>query len=128
VELTSLEQTLRDLTLAEIRTIARELEDVHTSPADEIAATRAILGVEQSLRTRHLQTQAAIAARHVGAAVQEAATRGGLTLPDDDVTRVARAAGQVARAVIAGAAADGHLHVLARGMHLVVRPNVAVSV
>ena len=70
-----------------------------------------MLHVERVLRATHRRNQAAMAGLTVVALVQRAARRDGVDLPDDDVTRVARAAEQVARAIVGGppAARDANL-------------------
>ena len=77
------------------------------------------LVIEQTLRRTHRLQDAAAAALVVATSVQDVAHRSHLDLPDDDVTRVARAAAQLARGLVAG---DGPgmldaLHCLARGWH-----------
>lgn len=114
------EEQIAGLGVAEIRAVAADLDAAHTSPADEIEATRATLAVEHALRGRRLQTEAATAARNIGAIVQDAARRERVKLPDDAVTRVARASGQVARALVAGTAVTVELTVLLRGFERVV--------
>ena len=113
MEYVDFEATLAALGMNEIRAIATALDERSTTPADEIAAMRATLSVEHALRRSGRQTQAALAARALGAAVQSAAKRDRVKLPDDAVTRVARAAGQVARAMLAGpsVAAEARLFV-----------------
>ncbi|MGQ0825583.1 MAG: hypothetical protein ACT4OX_11270 [Actinomycetota bacterium] len=114
------EAVLADLTIIDIHAIAADLDSARSSPADEIDATRATLAVEHALRGRRLHTDAAVAARAVGMTVQDAARRERVTLPDDAVTRVARAAGQIARAMVAGSAVTAELSVLLRGFERVV--------
>jgi hypothetical protein len=111
MECAEFEAALAALGIDEIRAIAAALDASGASAAEEIAAMRATLAVEHALRRTNRQTQAALAARQMGAAVQAAARRDRVKLPDDAVTRVARAAGQVARALIAGETviAEAHL-------------------
>ena len=82
--------------------MATELDAAYSTAADELAATRAILAIEHALRRTHRRVEAALAARTIGAAVQQVARRERVRLPDDAVTKVARAAGQYARALVAG--------------------------
>ena len=96
------EIALDGLTMADIKSIATQLDTADTTAADEIAATRATLAIEHALRRTRRQVEAALAARTVGAAVQDVARRERVRLPDDAVTKVARAAGQYARALVAG--------------------------
>ncbi len=94
-------RALTELSLDDIRALSRDLSDASSSIADEIALTRSVLVIEQTLRRTHRLQNAAAAALAAATAVQEAAQRARLTLPDSDVTRVARAAAQLARALVA---------------------------
>jgi hypothetical protein len=83
------------------------------SIADEIEATRAMLHVEHAVRRTKRKNQAAMAALTVIALVQDAARRDAVRLPDDDVTRVARAAAAVARALVVGEVVEREARLLA---------------
>ena len=96
------EHALGNLTMADVRSIAAQLELAFATPAEEIAETRTTLAIEHALRRSHRQVEAALAARNIGSVVQDVARRERVKLPDDAVTRVARAAGQYARALVAG--------------------------
>ena len=89
------------LSVDDVRKISSDLSSAVSSTADEIAATRAVLMIEQSLRRTHRLHNAAAAALAVATAVQEVAHRARVPLPDPDVTRVARAAAQLARGLVA---------------------------
>jgi len=108
---------LSELSLAEIRSIAIDLNAARTSPADEVANTRAVLTIEQTLRHTRRLHEAASAALAAATNVQAVAVRAQIALPDNDVTRVARAAAQLARGLVAGDSpgVDDALHVLGRG-------------
>ncbi len=107
-------QRLELLSVADIRAISSALATECASPAGEIATTRAVLVVEQTLRLHHKLHDAADAAIAAAVAVQAAARRAGVALPDRDVTRVARSAAQLARAlVVEGRAADDATRTLA---------------
>ncbi|HUI49301.1 MAG TPA: hypothetical protein VL119_11425 [Acidimicrobiia bacterium] len=110
-------QALAKLSLDDIRSVAVDLHAVCTSTADEIAATRAMLMIEQTLRHVHRLHDAAAAALAAATRVQDAAQRSGAALPDADVTFVARAAAQLARGMVVAEApgVDEALHVLGRG-------------
>ncbi|GIU86381.1 MAG: hypothetical protein KatS3mg009_0896 [Acidimicrobiia bacterium] len=127
MDLLRLEAALEALTVAEIRSVAQDLAAARTTPADEIEAMRATLEVEHALRRTRRQTQAAAAAHSVTLAVQAAARRERLPLPDDAVTRVARAAAQVARAIVAGEGCEADVRCLARGLQRVVDLAGAVA-
>jgi hypothetical protein len=72
---------------------------------DEVDWWRATIAIDKVVRHARRGRQAAHAASRAAGTVQEAARRGGIALPDSDVTRVARAAADVARGLAAGAAA-----------------------
>lgn len=69
---------------------------------DEVDWWRATIAIDKVLRHVRQTRQAARAATEAVHAVQSAAVRAGIALPDDDVTRVARAAADVARGLVAG--------------------------
>jgi hypothetical protein len=69
---------------------------------DEVDWWRATIAIDKVLRRTHCTRRAAWAATDAAHAVQEAAGRAGIPLPDADVTRVARAAAEVARGLAAG--------------------------
>ncbi len=108
---------LTGLTVDDVRSIASDLHEVRTSTADEIASTRAVLIIEQTLRRTHRMHDAALAALDAATKVQEVAQREHIDLPDTEVTCVARAAAQLARGLVVGdhPGVDDALHVLGRG-------------
>ncbi len=69
---------------------------------DEVDWWRATIAIDKVLRNHRCARHAARAALGATRAVQSAATDAGIALPDDDVTRVARAAADVARGLAAG--------------------------
>ena len=97
---TDFEQALARLTVDDIRSIARSLEADTTG--DEVDAWRATIAIDRSLRHSHRSRQAAKSAWDAAQTVQRAAAAQGMTLPDPDVTHVARAAAEVARGLVAG--------------------------
>ncbi|MCU1466054.1 MAG: hypothetical protein JWM72_1982 [Actinomycetia bacterium] len=112
-------QALTELTVVDIRAIASDLHEVCVSTADEIANTRSMLMIEQTLRRKHRLHDAALAALSTATKVQEVALHAEVELPDKDVTRVARAAAQLARGMVVGdhPGIDLALHTLGRGWH-----------
>jgi hypothetical protein len=112
-------RALTELSIDDVRSIAADLRSVCTSTADEIAHTRAMLMIEQSLRRAHRLHDAAIVALECATNVQSVATRAGVELPDDDVTFVARAAAQLARGLLIRhiPGMSDALHELSRGWH-----------
>ncbi|HEV2992936.1 MAG TPA: hypothetical protein VG869_07740 [Acidimicrobiia bacterium] len=69
---------------------------------DEVDWWRATIAIDKLLRRTGCSRRAARAAADAAHAVQEAADRAGILLPDADVTRVARAAAEIARGLAAG--------------------------
>ena len=98
----SFSRELRNLTVTGLRAIAADLVAHTSSPAADVAVTKATLAIEHSIRRHHRQSEAGLAAYAVAHTVIEVAEREGLDLPDADVTRVARAAAQVARGLVVG--------------------------
>jgi hypothetical protein len=72
---------------------------------DEVDWWRATIAIDKVVRHARRGRQAAHAASLAAAIVQEVARHAGIALPDGDVTRVARAAADVARGLAAGPAA-----------------------
>ena len=90
------------LTGGEIAAIAAALRQEHDSADGEVAWWRATVAVTGTLRRRHCTRQASVAAHAVAEAVRRAAERAGLAESDRTlVTMVARAAADVARALVA---------------------------
>jgi hypothetical protein len=117
VDLVAFGRALSELSVEDIRIIAHDLAAACDSTADEIATTRSVLVIEQTLRRQHRLHNAAVAALTAATTVQDVAERARVELPDDDVTRVARAAAQFARGLVAAdtAVVDDALHVLGKG-------------
>jgi hypothetical protein len=93
-------EALRRLTPDDVHAIARSLES--DTAGDEVDAWRAMIAVDRALRHSHRTREAARAAWDAAQAVQRAANAHGISLPDADVTHVARAAAEVARGLVAG--------------------------
>jgi len=110
---------LGELSIGDVRSIAFDLSRANASTADEIETTRAVLTIEQSLRRTHRMPNAAAAALAAATTVQEVALHARVELPDHDVTRVARAAAQLARGLVAtsGPGVDEALRCLGRSWH-----------
>ena len=112
-------RALDGLSVDELRLIAHDLAHACNSTADEIAVTRAVLIIEQVLRRTHRLHNAATAALATASTVQGVAQRARISLPDDDVTRVARAAAQLSRGLVAGEGpgVEDALRCLGKGWH-----------
>jgi len=88
---------------ADLRAVAASLDAERL--CDEVDWWRATIAIDKLLRRTHCTRRAARAATDAAHAVQDAAGRAGIPLPDGDVTRVARAAAEVARGLAAGSPA-----------------------
>jgi hypothetical protein len=110
-------QALAELSVDDLRSIAHDLHAARASTADEVANTRAMLTIEQTLRRARRLHDAAAAALAAATKVQAVAQRAQVDLPDDDVTCVARAAALLARGMVVGdhPGIDDALHALGRG-------------
>jgi hypothetical protein len=117
VDVVDFGRVLGELTVEDIRLLAADLAAAMASTADEIAATRAVLLIEQTLRRTHRMPNAAAAALAAASTVQDVAKAAHVSLPDQDVTRVARAAAQIARGLVAGRhpGVDEAMRCLSRG-------------
>jgi hypothetical protein len=117
MELGAFTRALRELGLEDLRLLAKDLENSAATAEHEIAAMRAVLAVDDVLRAVRQRQIAALAAHAASEAVQTAARRAGVDLPDVGVTRVARSAAEIARAIVAGPRALASLRVLAGDWH-----------
>jgi hypothetical protein len=94
---------LRTLTGDDLLRVAAALDS--DAICDEVDWWRATIAIDKVLRHQHCTRRAARVATDAAHAVQAAAGRAGIPLPDAQVTRVARAAAEVARGLSAGASA-----------------------
>jgi hypothetical protein len=116
VDIPAFERALAELTLVDIRSLAHDLSDSISTTAEEIAATRAVLTIEHTLKRMHRLHFAAAVSVHAATTVQDVASRARIELPDADVTRVARSAAQLARGLLAdGPGVHESLLILGRG-------------
>ena len=97
------------LTGSDIRLISKALDASVSTPEDEVTWWRATMQVDKALRRSGMSRSAAIAAQAAGAAIKAAAESDGMRLPDPDVTRAARGAACIARAIVAGSSAAEQL-------------------
>jgi hypothetical protein len=93
---------MHDLRPAELRRVADRLVGQHASAEGELAWWRATVAVGAALRAGRRSRAGSVAAHRASAAVLAGAAAAGLTAADHDVTAVARAAGEVARLLVAG--------------------------
>lgn len=96
-------RALENLTAEDVHRIAATLTNNHAdSAADEVEAWRVTLTIDRVLRRTHRTRLAARAASSITHTVLQIAAAQGIRLPDEEVTHVARAAAEVARALVAG--------------------------
>src|SRR5438093_154734 len=96
-------ESLRALSAHDLQRIAASLAS--ETLTDEVDWWRATIAIDKVLRHSRCSRHAARAANDAVHVVQESAQREGIALPDQQVTRVARAAADVARGLAAGPAA-----------------------
>jgi Zn-dependent membrane protease YugP len=108
---------IRHLSGDELRQVAASLGSDELT--DEVDWWRATIAIDKVLRHTRCTRQAAQAAHDASHAVQEAAEDAGFVLPDADVTRVARAAADMARGLVAGSPARPVVRLLAEHWALI---------
>jgi len=94
---------LRAMSADDLHRVAASLDAEQI--CDEVDWWRATIAIDKMLRRTRGSRRAAQAATDAAKAVQAAACRAGIPLPDAEVTRVARAAADVARGLAAGSPA-----------------------
>jgi hypothetical protein len=95
-------RALEQLTADDMHHVAATLGAHSDSAAEEVEAWRVTLTIDRVLRRTHQTRVAARAASTVTHTVLKVAAREGITLPDAEVTHLARAAAEVARGLVAG--------------------------
>jgi hypothetical protein len=95
--------SLHAMSAEDLRRVAAALDAEQI--CDEVDWWRATIAIDKLLRRHRCTRRAARAATDAAHAVQDAAGRAGIPLPDTQVTRVARAAAEVARGLAAGSPA-----------------------
>jgi hypothetical protein len=93
-------RVLRSLDATDLERVGARLDS--DLLCDEVDWWRATIAIDKVVRHARRGRQAAQAAADAASAVQDSATRLGIALPDGRVTRVARAAADVARGMAAG--------------------------
>lgn len=91
---------LRSLDAADLDRVGARLDS--DLLCDEVDWWRATIAIDKVVRHARRGRLAAQAAADAASTVQDAAVRAGIALPDSRVTRVARAAADVARGLAAG--------------------------
>jgi hypothetical protein len=102
-------ECIERLTSAEIDAIAVAHRSLADSVSDEVEAWQVLFAVDRGLRAAHRSREAGLAAATARRLVLQAAERGERSLPDGEVTEVARFAGDVARSLVAEPLVDSCL-------------------
>jgi hypothetical protein len=110
MDLTQFDDALRRLSVDDIHRVARSLDS--DTVGDEVDAWHATIAIDRALRHSHRTRHAARAAWDAAQIVQRVAEVDGVELPHVDVTRVARAAAEVARGIVAGDDVESEVHQL----------------
>jgi len=105
---------LVDMPPVEIDRVASRLVAQHECAADEVDAWHATLAIDRTLRDLRRSREAAAWAHRAADAVRTSASRGGVAVPSNAVTTVARSAAEVSRALVAGDAVISELGWLLR--------------
>jgi len=113
---------VRGLSGADLEKVALALDS--DALCDEVDWWRATIAIDRVVRHGRRTRQAARAAQDAQRAVEDAAIRAGIGLPDRDVTRVARAAADVARGLAAGPPARHVVRLLLEYWAPVLTPGV----
>jgi hypothetical protein len=100
MDLTEFTDALRHLTVDDIHCVASSL--ARDTVGDEVDAWHATIAIDRALRHSHRTRQAGRVAWDVAQVVQRTAETQQMTLPEVDVTHVARAAAEIARGMVAG--------------------------
>jgi len=106
VQLEGFVHALKHLDGDDIRAVACAIDEHHQTVADEVAAWEAVMCIDEALREESRTRLAARAAHNAVQAVRAAADASDIDIPDAVVIRVAREAALLARALVAGNAAD----------------------
>jgi hypothetical protein len=122
MELLQFNRALAQMDMTDIRGVADAIDRSFDSADGEVAWWRAHLDIDQALKQRGALRQAATAAHSAADAVLAAAARAHIPLPDPAVTRVAREAQEIARAIVAGGAARRSLELLLGHWQFALRP------
>ena len=103
MELNAFMDRLSRLDAEEVTAVARAIEASHQTAADEVAAWEDLMRIDEALRSRGRSRAAANAAHEAIAAVRRAVAAADEAVPETVVTRVAREAALLARALVAEA-------------------------
>ena len=103
MELSSFVDRLSRLDAGDVTAVAQAIEASHQTAADEVAAWEDLMRIDDAIRSRGRSRAAANAAHDAVVAVRRAVAASDEDLPETLVTRVAREAALLARALVAEA-------------------------
>jgi hypothetical protein len=101
VELDGFVEMLRRLDAADVSAVAQAIDASHQTAADEVAAWEDLMRVDDALRSHGRSRAAARAAHEAVQAVRSAVAATDVEISETTVTRVAREAALLARALVA---------------------------
>jgi hypothetical protein len=101
VELQAFVEMLRRLGPEDLTAVARAIDASHQTAADEVMAWEDLMRIDEALRLQGRSRAAARAAHEAVAAVRVAVAASDIEVPETVVTRVAREAALLARAMVA---------------------------
>ncbi|MGZ4675943.1 MAG: hypothetical protein ACXVJ7_00995 [Acidimicrobiia bacterium] len=102
MEFVTLVEMLRRLGPEDLCAVAVAIDASHRTAADEVTAWEDLMRIDEALRRRGRSRVAARAAHEAVGAVRYAVAQSPIEVPDTVVTRVAREAALLARAIVAG--------------------------
>lgn len=102
MELATFVEMLRRLQADDLDALVAAIDESHRTAADEVAAWEDLMRVDDALRRAGRSRVAARAAHEAVQAVRFAVTDSGASISDTMVTRIAREAALLARAMVAG--------------------------
>jgi hypothetical protein len=95
-------KAMAGLSAADITLVAQRIESHQETASDDVEWWHATITIDRALKGSGRSRLAAACAHAAAESVLAAAERGGMTLPDHRATAVARAASEIARALMAG--------------------------
>jgi hypothetical protein len=121
MDLTEFTEAIHGMSVTDIRELAAEIGCHQASVADDIAWWQATLTIDKVLKHDGRCRVAAVAASSASRAVLAVAEHDHACVSDSDVIRVARAAGTIARGLVAGPDVEPALDHLLRDWQPVLR-------
>ncbi|MCU1461289.1 MAG: hypothetical protein JWO37_1364 [Acidimicrobiales bacterium] len=124
MDLQEFTQAIHEMSVTDIREVAAEIGGHQASVADDIAWWQATLTIDKVLKHDGRCRTAAVAASSASRAVLAIVDHADDSSPDSDVIAVARAAGTIARGLVAGKDVEPCLDHLLRDWQPVLRRGI----